>query len=256
MRYDLRMQRTSLQREPLVDDERVPPIAVVKVEQAAGALRAVEPGEDHQRPLAISHVVRPIILRSSQFGGLGGIAGGSVGQHQRLDLARTLRFRIERERHLGSALIEAMQRFTEACAEIGFQRFARRMDRTRIGNQHLFADVGLAGHHQQFAAHQVVELVILDHRLHGFGNIAARGFARTFIEIAGHAADQIAGHQFLHGLVTGEGIVVARRKEDEFLPRNIAIDRHRGGKATVDREHRFVRKTFEGEFGAGAIEDQ
>ena len=48
------------------------------------------------------------------------------------------------------------------------------MDAARIGNQHLFGDIGLARHHHQLATHQIVEIFVLDHGLQGLRDIGAQ----------------------------------------------------------------------------------
>ena len=102
------------------------------------------------------------------------------------------------------------------------------MNSARIGNQHLLCDIGLAWHRHQFAAHEVFEAIVFNHRFHCLRYVAARRLAATAIKIARHCADEIAGHEFLHCFVPGERIVVLRSQKHEIIPRYVALDRNRG----------------------------
>jgi hypothetical protein len=91
----LRVKRLRLDREPLVDHQRVAAIAVVEIEQLVRALGRLQPGEHHQRALAVGHVVGALVLPGGHLGRARGRPGGEEHQRLGLELARAARGRVE-----------------------------------------------------------------------------------------------------------------------------------------------------------------
>ena len=129
------------------------------------------------------------------------------------------------------------------------------MNAPRIRHQHLFGDICRTRHHQELAAHQIVELVVLQYRPHGPRDIFTRRLALIVIEVVRHIRDEMPGHQFLHGLVTGEGIVILFRKKNQLFARYVPLDRHRRRERPVDRQDRLFGKAIERHLGAILVEN-
>ena len=221
------VQRPRLQREPLVDHQRIIGKQRMKRRQLFGARRTVEPGQHHQCALPVSHVVGPVELRGGQFGSAGARTGGQQHQGLRLELACTAGRRAEAVRHRADPHMECRQLAFKRVPEEPFQAFPRGVDRARIGDQQLLGQIAFTRQDHQLAAHQIVERRIGDHGGIGAANRFAPSEAAGGIKSATDFCDQVLDHQLLHSFVAREGIVIARGEEHQIFARDIGVDRDR-----------------------------
>ncbi len=128
----------------------------------------------HQRALAIGHGVGGIVLVRCQLFGPLRVGRGEIGQGQRLHLACAAGLRRAPAIGRGGAFVEGVEFARQLIAQPRLQPFALFEDATRIGDQHLFGEIGLARQHQQFAAHLIVQRLVGGDGAHSFGDCLRR----------------------------------------------------------------------------------
>ena len=250
------MERSGLEREPLVDHQRIAREPRVEGCQRPLALGPVETAQRHQCALPVGHVVRRVELRLGAALGFGGIGGGQVNQRLGLQLACAACLRGEAVGDRGAAIVQRAPLCAEVRAEKGFQSLAGGVDFRGLVDHQLLGQVGLARQNEKFAAHQVVELRVGEHRRKRLADRQATRIDCRARDAAVHGADQVLHHQLLQCLVARERIVVVPGEEQQVLGGRLGGDRDRGREPAIERQHRRCVEACESEGLLGAVEHQ